>query len=69
MATKGTSSVSGFARSTFSICDGEGTACDVVPSPRLRGEGAPQDLIWGADEVPLATSDVPAQFPPPRNKP
>ena len=42
------------ARSTFSNCVGEGTGRNAVPSPRLRGEGAPQSLICGADEVPLA---------------
>ncbi len=41
VAVKGTSSVSGFARSTFSNFVGEGTGGRVVPSPRLRGEGAP----------------------------
>ena len=33
-----------------------------VPSPRLRGEGAPQSLIWGADEVPLAVVYSAAAF-------
>ena len=48
VANKGTSSVSRQgARSTFSTVVEKGRCLKFVPSPRLRGEGAPHGSMWG----------------------